>query len=275
MLGLFALLIGLAVGSFLNVCICRLPRGESIVTPGSHCPACGAAIRPWDNIPLLSYAFLRAKCRSCHAPISMQYPAVELLTGALFFASVFHFGFSLLALKSAIFSSLLVLLMVIDLRERLLPDLITIPGFLVGLILSLFVPLRDGAASWLLSRLLSSLPSPSIISLLDSLLGAATGGAILWIIGEGYFRLRGREGMGLGDAKMMLMAGSFLGLKLTFLTLLFGSLLGSLIGGLYILARKKHRDFELPFGVFLGMAALLVLFLGQPVLHWYSSQFFR
>jgi leader peptidase (prepilin peptidase)/N-methyltransferase len=274
-LGPIAFLFGLAVGSFLNVCIWRIPRHESIVTPGSRCPACGTAIRPWDNIPFLSYLILRAKCRSCGASISIQYPFVELLTGAFFFACFSSFGFTLLALKWAIFCSLMLILMLIDLHERLLPDAVTFPGLLVGLGLSLFVPVGDGTATWLLHWVQHSLRSKPITSLLDALLGAATGGAILWIIGEGYFRLRGREGMGLGDAKMMLMAGAFLGLRLTFLTLLLGSLFGSVIGGLYMIARKKQRDFELPFGLFLGMAAILVVFWGQPILDWYISFFPR
>jgi leader peptidase (prepilin peptidase)/N-methyltransferase len=272
-LDLIAFLFGLAVGSFLNLCIWRLPRHESIVTPGSHCPACGAAIRPWDNIPVLSYLILHAKCRSCGAPISIQYPFVEILTGALFFACFSSFGLTLLALKWAIFCSLIIVLMLIDLRERLLPNAVNFPGLLVGLILSLFVPVGNGTAAWLLQWVLPSVRSQPVTSLFDALLGAATGGAILWIIGEGYFRLRGLEGMGSGDAKMMLMAGAFLGLKLTFLTLLLGSLLGSVIGGFYMVAQKKQRDFELPFGVFLGMAAILIVFWGQRVLHWYASFF--
>jgi leader peptidase (prepilin peptidase)/N-methyltransferase len=163
--------------------------------------------------------------------------------------------------------------MLIDLRERLLPNAVNFPGLLVGLILSLFVPVGNGTAAWLLQWVLPSVRSQPVTSLFDALLGAATGGAILWIIGEGYFRLRGLEGMGSGDAKMMLMAGAFLGLKLTFLTLLLGSLLGSVIGGFYMVAQKKQRDFELPFGVFLGMAAILIVFWGQRVLHWYASFF--
>ena len=264
---------GMILGSFLNVCILRLPAGKSIVLPGSACPKCGKAIRAYDNIPVVSYAILRGKCRACGAGISPMYPLVELLTGALFFACYRAFGLSVDAVKWAAFSSLLVVLVFTDLRERVLPDKVNFAGFGIGVVLSLFTRPEDGTAGWLSNRMFEFPPPGPVLSLVDALLGAAVGAGVLWLIAEGYFRLRGREGMGLGDVKMMLMIGAFLGFKRTLLTLAAGSLLGSVIGLAFILARRKESDYELPFGTFLGMAALMVVFFGTPVVNWYQSLF--
>ncbi len=266
-----AFLFGLIIGSFLNVCILRIPAGGSIVRPRSHCPACSAPIKPYDNIPVLSWLLLRGKCRACGAPISPLYPAVELLTGLLFLACFAAYGLAPEAAKWAVFSALLVVLVFTDLRERILPDKINYAGFALALVLSLFTKPVDGTALWLSNRLFDFPPPAPALSLVDALLGAAAGSGVLWLVAEGYFRLRGREGMGLGDVKMMLMAGAFLGLKRTVLTILAGSLLGSIIGLAVILIGRKGRDYELPFGTFLGAAALLVVFFGTPVVTWYQS----
>lgn len=262
---------GLAIGSFLNVCILRVPEGKSIVLPASACPKCGASIRPYDNIPVLSYAALRGKCRACKTPISWMYPVVELLTGTLFLGSWLAFGLTPLALKWAAFSAIMVVLVFTDLRERILPDAVNYTGLAIGLVVSLFVPPADGSALWLTSKVFAYPPPTPAVSLIDALLGAALGSSLLWIVGEAYFRMRGREGMGLGDVKMMLMAGAFLGVKRTLLTILVGSVLGSLLGVLFILAKRKGSDYELPFGSFLGAAALLVVFFGTPLVSWYTS----
>ena len=261
---------GLMVGSFLNVCIWRLPRGESIVRPASKCPSCGAAIKPYDNIPLASWLILGGKCRSCRARISTLYPVVELLTGLLFVACYLAFGLTLTAAKWVVFSSLLVVLVIVDARERILPNGVNFTGLGLGLAFSLFSGPGDGTARWLANKLFSYPPPESVLGLVDALLGAAVGSGLLWVVAEGYFRLRGREGMGLGDVKMMAMAGAFLGLKRTLLTILAGSLIGSIVGLAMIGLWKKGSDYELPFGTFLGGAALLVLYFGGPLLEWYT-----
>lgn len=264
-------LFGLAIGSFLNVCILRIPKGLSIVLPASRCPKCQTPIKPYDNIPVVSWLVLQGKCRACHAPISPLYPVVELLTGLLFLACYQVFGLTTEALKWAVFSALLVVLVFTDLRERLLPNKVNFAGFGLGLVLSLFTKPVDGTALWLANKMFDFPPPAPVLSFVDGLFGAAFGSAVLWAVAEGYFRLRGREGMGLGDVKMMLMAGAFLGLKRTVLTILVGSLLGSVIGLMLILVWRKGADYELPFGTFLGAAALLVVFFGTPAVNWYQS----
>ncbi|HXO45160.1 MAG TPA: prepilin peptidase [Candidatus Cybelea sp.] len=271
MIGVFAALFGLIIGSFLNVCIVRIPERKSIVLPSSACPKCGAVIRPWDNIPVVSWLVLRGKCRACKTTISAMYPVVELLTALLFWACYFAFGLTTEALKWSIFSALMIVLVFTDMRERILPDVVTYSGFVVGLLLSLVTKPSDGTALWLSRRIFEFPPPVPVLSLGDALLGAAFGSGLLWMVAELYFRLRGREGMGFGDVKMMLMAGAFLGLKRTLLTILAGSVLGSVLGLAFMLARRKESDYELPFGSFLGMAAVLVMFFGTPVVNWYLS----
>ena len=271
LIGIFVFLFGLIIGSFLNVCILRIPSGKSIVLPASSCPKCGEAIRPYDNIPVLSYVLLRGKCRGCHTKISPMYPLVELLTGLLFLGCFYAFGISVDAAKWAAFSAIMVVLVFTDLRERILPDVVNYTGLAIGLIFSLFANPMDGTALWLANRLFDYPPPAPVLSLVDAVLGAAVGSGLLWLVSEAYFKLRGREGMGLGDVKMMLMAGAFLGLKRTLLTILAGSLLGSVLGIAIILARRKDADYELPFGTFLGAGALLVVFFGTPLVNWYQS----
>lgn len=271
LIAMFVFLFGLIIGSFLNVCILRIPGGKSIVMPASACPKCGAPIRPYDNIPVLSYLLLGGKCRKCKNPISWMYPLVELLTGLLFLACFEAFGLTPEALKWAAFCAILIVLVFTDLRERILPDAVNYTGLALGFVLSCFTRPADGTAQWLASRMFEFPPPAPVLSLADAALGAAVGSALLWTVSEAYFKLRGREGMGLGDVKMMLMAGAFLGAKRTLLTIFAGSLLGSLLGIAFILARRKGSDYELPFGTFLGMAALLVVFFGTPVVNWYQS----
>lgn len=271
LIGVFVVLFGLVIGSFLNVCIIRIPERKSIVLPASACPKCGTAIRPYDNIPVVSWLLLGGKCRSCQNPISRIYPLVELLTGLLFFACYYAFGFTLETLKWFAFSALMIVLVFTDLRERILPDAVNYTGFGIGLVLSLFMRPVDGTATWLANHMFDFPPPAPVLSFVDAILGAAGGSALLWLVSEGYFRLRGREGMGLGDVKMMLLVGAFLGLKRTLLTILAGSLLGSILGMLFIAARRKDSSYELPFGTFLGLAAMLVVFFGTPVVNWYQS----
>ncbi|MFZ0923463.1 MAG: prepilin peptidase, partial [Candidatus Acidiferrales bacterium] len=245
----------------------------SVVRPRSRCPKCGKHIKPYDNIPVLSYFFLAGRCRNCKARISPVYPAVELLTGILFLACYLVFGNSILTVKWAAFSAILVVLIFTDWRERILPDSVNFTGLAIALVLSFFVRPEDGTAAWLANRMFDFPPPAPVISFADAVIGAAIGGGVLWLVGEAYFRLRGREGMGFGDVKMMLMAGAFLGLRRTILTILAGSLLGAILGAIFILASRKGSSYELPFGTFLGAAALLVVFFGTPVVTWYQSLF--
>lgn len=269
---IFVVLFGLIIGSFLNVCIVRIPEEKSIVAPASACPKCGVPLRPYDNIPVISYLLLGGKCRSCKTKISPMYPAVEILNALLFYACYRAFGLTPEALKWAIFSSLMIVLVFTDLRERILPDVVNFTGFGIALLLSFFTRPVDGTAFFLARHALSSPVPVPVLSFIDALLGGALGSGLLWLVSEAYFRLRGREGMGLGDVKMLLMTGAFLGIKRTLLTIFAGSVLGSVLGIAFILARRKGSDYELPFGTFLGMAALLVVFFGTPIMNWYISR---
>ncbi len=230
LIGIFAALFGLIIGSFLNVCIVRIPGRKSIVMPASACPKCGAAIRPWDNIPVVSWLLLGGKCRVVQDENLGDVSGGRVADGAAFLGCYYAFGLTTEALKWAIFSALMIVLVFTDLRERILPDVVNYTGFAAGLLLSLVTKPSDGTALWLANRMFDFPPPAPVISLADALLGAAFGGGLLWLVAEVYFRLRGREGMGLGDVKMMLMAGAFLGLKRTLLTIFAGSVLGSVLG---------------------------------------------
>lgn len=277
--GAAVFIFGLLFGSFLNVVIYRLPRGESIVFPGSRCPACGVEIKWYDNIPLISYAIvLRGRCRNCHVRISPIYPAVELMVACLYLLlflihrGQINQGSWLPLVVDIAFVSLIVPLVFIDLRHKLLPNAITYPGLLVLLVMRAIAP-----DAWILAHTpapfgLATAP-PWALSLFGSLLGAAVGGGSLWLVREAYYRLRHVEGMGLGDVKMMLMVGAFLGWQLTLLTIFLGSLLGSLVGILLILIRSGSMKTQIPFGVFLGPAAIVALFVGQHLIVWYVGMY--
>ena len=200
-----------------------------------------------------------------------MYPMVELATGLLFLACYLVFGLNAEALKWAIFAALMVVLTITDFRERILPDKVNFVGLGLGLLLSLFTRPVDGTAPWLANHLFAYPPPEPVLSLADALIGAGVASGLLWLVAEGYFRARGREGMGFGDVKMMAMAGAFLGVQRALLTILLGSLLGSLIGMAVIAIGRKGRDFELPFGTFLGAGAILVVFFGSPALDWYRA----
>ncbi len=283
------------IGSFLNVCITRIPEGISIVSPSSRCPRCGTPIKPYDNVPVFAWMWLRGKCRACGAPISAMYPAIELTTGLLFVATFHEFGLTQTTLKWLVFTCLILVLTVTDLRVRLLPDLVNWPGFAAGLLFSAFVPPDHGFMRYLLWRLSHRVVPEYAAGLIDAALGAAFGSFLLWGLAALYKVARGREGMGMGDVKMMAMVGAFLGLRGTFLTILVGSLLGSVIGlslvlALYFggwksaLAKRASRrglgaertlrwsiasQYQLPLGTFLGAGALLIVY-AVPLLaaHW-------
>jgi leader peptidase (prepilin peptidase) / N-methyltransferase len=249
-----ALLFGLLIGSFLNVCIYRLPQDLSVVRPRSYCPACSHPIAWYDNVPLLSFALLRGRCRHCQAAISVRYPVVELMTGGLFFAIVSRLGPSLAAGKFCLLGALLVGLTFADLEARILPDEFTLGGTAAALVLAWFVPIND-VFSMFFPR-----GNPHWTWVGEALLGALVPGFFLWFGGWLYFRLRHREGLGLGDVKLVAMVGAFLGLHGALLTLIAGSLAGSLIGYGYIrFAHKDPATYELPFGTFLGLAGIVVV----------------
>ncbi len=287
----FFFLFGTVVGSFLNVCITRIPEEVSIVSPGSRCPRCGTPIKPYDNVPVLGWLWLRGKCRSCGLPISPMYPLIELATGFLFVAAFLEFGITQATVKWLFFTCLILILTVTDLRVRLLPDVVNWPGFAAGLMFSAFVPPNNGFAGILMGRFLQVRLPGFAAGILDGVLGAAFGSFLLWGLAAGYKFVRGHEGMGMGDVKMMAMIGAFLGLRGTFLTLLVGSLLGSVIGialivALYLggwgsgLAKRASRrglgteerlrwaiarQYQLPLGTFLGIGALAIVY-GGPVI---------
>ena len=265
---LLALLFGLVIGSFLNVCVYRLPQDLSVVRPRSYCPDCNHPIAWYDNVPLLSYALLRGRCRHCKAAISLRYPAVELLTGVLFFVVVWRLGLSAMALKYCILSALLVGLTFSDLEARILPDEFTLGGTAIGLILAWFLPVRDDIAQVLL-WLAGVRTNAHWDSVASAAVGAIIPGFFLWFGGWLYFKLRHREGLGLGDVKLVAMVGAFLGLYGALLMLIAGSLAGSLIGFAYIkFAHKDAATYELPFGTFLGLAGIAVSLAGPDVLQW-------
>jgi leader peptidase (prepilin peptidase) / N-methyltransferase len=298
-LALATFALGLAFGSFLNVCIYRMPRGISVIHPPSSCPNCKTAIHFYDNVPVLSWFALRGRCRHCRTRISPRYIVVELLTGFLFLACYAHFGYTLATLKCCTFGFLLLGLIFTDAETHLLPDKLTLPGLALGLLFSLVIPVND-LVSQLLPGLIS-LPAAAsswrLLSLLDSLAGAAIGASFIYGAGAIYLRARGVEGMGFGDVKLMAMVGSFLGIRLTIFTIFVASMAGSLFGLWTLLtvwikrtqrrisrhqesaqqARRRAwasaeialRHLPIPFGVFLGGTAMLAFFCGNRFFRWY------
>jgi len=245
-----AFLFGSIVGSFLNVCIYRLPRGESIVTPRSHCPGCGKLIRAWDNIPILSFLILRGRCRDCGQAISWRYPFVEGLTGLLFALTVARYGPTALAASLLLFVAALVVIAFVDLDHQLIPNVITLPGIPLGL----------------LAGLIGGGPP-----ILDRILGALTGAGFLYLVllyGDWWYE---KEVMGEGDLNLMALVGAFLGWKAVVLTLLLGCLSGSLIGVTLIALRRLGRHDNIPFGPYLVLGALVSLFWGDALVAWYMG----
>jgi leader peptidase (prepilin peptidase)/N-methyltransferase len=245
-------LFGALIGSFLNVCIHRLPRKESIVWPASHCPACSAVISWHDNVPLISYVWLHGQCRACRAPISLRYPLVEAANAVGYAVIFWHFGVTPEAVVYAALYSALIVMTGTDLSHQIIPDAITLPGIVIGLFSAAFV-----------------LP----LGFMDSMGGLLVGGGILWGLAWISPYLFGKEGMGGGDIKMMAMVGAVLGWKPVLLAIMIGSLIGSIAGGGLIAARMMRRDQYLPFGPFLAIGSIIALFFHEPLLNWYWSWF--
>lgn len=263
---LLALLFGLLIGSFLNVCIHRWPRNRSVVKPRSHCVRCRKMIAWYDNIPLFSYLALGGKCRNCGARISWRYPLVELLTALLFFYFVAAYGLTAMALKMCLFGAMLIALIFCDLEKRILPDEFTIGGIVAGIVMAFFVPVPDITAQamfWMAGAELSG----RVQSVVESAVGAFLPAFFLWGGGWVYWKVRHREGLGFGDVKLIAMVGAFLGLRGALLTLILGSVAGSVIGYGYIkLTGKDPSNYELPFGTFLGVAALVAAIFNKQLL---------
>ena len=271
MISLIVFLFGLAFGSFLNVCIHRLPKGESIVKPRSRCPHCGKPVAAWDNIPLLSYLVLRGRCRNCQKSISPLYPFVELLTGLLLLWTYRQFGFTAEFIKFSVFGMLLLILIFTDLQERIIPHAVTIFGIFLGTSISWLVPVERAASTWLLHRMGFFPPTWEAESFLASVAGMILGGGSFYLVGTVFYYLKGKQKdyLGFGDVMLMAMVGSFLGMSLTLLTIFLGSLLGALIGVPLEYTTKRFHGYEWPFVTFLGVAALFSSFGGKAVINWY------
>ncbi len=280
LIGYIALFVfGGVIGSFLNVVIHRVPREESIVFPNSTCPKCGNAIKPYDNIPIVSWLVLRGKCRKCGEKISARYPAVELLNALLFMVVGWSVGFTVFLPVALIFTVTIVALVFIDAEHMLLPDVLTFPllGFaLLSRLIFSFVPNNEVYFSDVRFYPLTQISdSPAwLVALLAALLGGLVGGGSLWLVGEIWKRLRGVDAMGLGDVKLMFGVGALLGWRLTVLTIFLGAFTGALVG-VIVIARSKDKDMQakIPFGIFLGIGALVSLLFGEQIIRWYVETF--
>jgi leader peptidase (prepilin peptidase) / N-methyltransferase len=240
-------LLGLCIGSFLNVCAYRLPLGESVVHPRSRCTSCGRMLSWFDNLPVVSWVALRGRCRTCGEPVSWMYPAIEIATALVFAVTYLTYGLTLLSVVRVILACALIVLFVTDLQHKILPNVITLPGIALGFVCSIFLP-------------------PGWVS---SLIGILVGGGVLFAIAEVYYRVRGQEGLGMGDVKLLAMIGAFLGWKLVLLTLVFASFTGSLAGGVLIASGRGSMKYALPFGTFLAVGALFAATWGDPIADWY------
>jgi len=248
---LVAGLFGLLIGSFLNVVIYRLPRGQSLVTPPSTCPGCGTRIRPIDNIPVISWLLLGGRCHKCRVPISIQYPLVELTTGLLFLLVAWLTPAGPLLAARLVLVVILVVLFGIDLHHQILPNVITLPGIGIGFLFSLV-----GPPGWF-----------------DSLVGIALGGGLLYGIAAAYYAVRREEGLGMGDVKMLAMIGAFLGWKAVLVTLILSSFAGAIVGVGIIAFSRGNMRLALPFGTFLSLGALAAMLVGEPLVAWYAGFF--
>ena len=245
----FMLVMGLAVGSFLNVCIYRLPIRKSVMFPASHCPICNRSLTWFENIPLVSWLVLGGRCRTCRTPIPIQYPLVEAITGVVFVSGYLIYGWTPLLAVRLLFACAMIVLFAIDLEHQILPNVITLPGVVIGFLCSLFLP-----PGWL-----------------SSLIGLLLGGGVLFAIGEAFIRIRGYEGLGMGDVKMLAMIGAFLGWPLMLVTLVLASFAGSVVGVGLLTSGRGDMQAKLPFGTFLAVGALVSAVVGNQFLAWYLT----
>jgi len=242
---------GMCIGSFLNVCIYRLPTSKSIADPPrSTCPGCNSPIRFYDNIPVLSYIWLKGRCRNCDAPISFRYPMVELITGIVALGLLFNFGLSLESLVYFVFISSLLVITFIDLDHRIIPDIITLTGIPMGLVASFALP---------------------TISFKASVLGLLIGGGSLWLVAWAYSMIAKRDGMGGGDIKLLAMIGTIIGWKGVIFTVFASSVMGSCVGITIMLIKGKNMKYAIPFGPFLSIGAIAYVFVGAQIIAWYFS----
>jgi leader peptidase (prepilin peptidase)/N-methyltransferase len=241
--------LGLAVGSFLNVCIYRLPRGESLVHPGSRCPHCGRSLAWFDNVPVVSWLALGGRCRQCGGPISGRYPLVELVTALVWILIALMTPPGALLASRLVLATALIVLFAIDLEHQILPNAITLPGIVVGFFFSLVAP-----------------PGP-----VAALIGILLGAGILYAIAAGYYMIRGEEGMGMGDVKMLAMLGAFLGWKAVLLTLVLSSMAGAIVGVVLMAVSRENLKYALPFGTFLALGALVAMLVGDDLIAWYTG----
>jgi leader peptidase (prepilin peptidase) / N-methyltransferase len=241
--------LGAVVGSFLNVVVYRLPLGKSVVWPASACPHCARELSWYENVPVLSWLALRGRCRTCGGPISVRYPLVEALAGAVFALAFWFYGPGALLFSRLVFFCALIVLFAIDLEHQLLPNVITLPGIVIGFVFSFFTE-----PGWM-----------------SSLIGILVGGGVLWGMAEAYYRVRHEEGLGMGDVKMLAMVGAFLGWQLTLLTLMLASFSGTFIGLLFIVTGRGGMKYALPFGTFLALGAAAAATAGPSIIVWYMG----
>lgn len=275
---IFIFVFGAVIGSFLNVVIHRVPNEESIVFPNSACPKCGSAIKGYDNIPLISWLILGGKCRGCKAPISIRYPAVELLNGLLFVLMFWRFDLTVFLPVALIFAAVTVALMFIDAEHMILPNVITYPFLVFALLVRVIYPLAFGITfSDMTYAPLFGMTQPDwVVSLIGAILGALAGGGSLWLVGAIWKKLRGVEAMGLGDVKMMFGFGALLGWRSALLSILLASFAGALIG-IGVIAKQKDRNMQaqIPFGIFLGIGSIAALVFGEQLVNWYLRSFIQ
>jgi leader peptidase (prepilin peptidase)/N-methyltransferase len=276
---LFIFLMGTIIGSFLNVVIHRVPLEESVIFPNSACPKCNKNIKSYDNIPILSWIFLGGKCRNCQNPISIRYPAIELLTGLLFILTFWQIGFNFYLPVVLIFNVAMICLIFIDAEHMILPDVITLPLFIFSFLIRLIFPIVLGNAIYFtdLSHYPVSLLHGQplwLVSIVGGILGGLAGGGSLWLIGEIWKRFRGVEAMGFGDVKMMFGVGMLLGWRLTFLSIFLGAFTGAL-AGIGVIAGSKDKDMQakIPFGIFLGIGSIIAILFGDNLVVWYLQNF--
>jgi leader peptidase (prepilin peptidase)/N-methyltransferase len=275
---IFVFIFGAAIGSFLNVVIHRVPNEESIVFPNSACPNCQKLIKPYDNIPILSWLILGGKCRNCKNPISPRYLFVELLTGILFVFVYLAIGFTAFLPVALIFTAAMVSLVFIDAEHMILPDVINFPLLFFALLVRLAFPILFGTNYFSDLQIfplhqMQNFPA-WLVSLIGAILGGLVGGGFLWLVGAVWKKLRGVDAMGLGDVKMMFAVGALLGWRLTLLSIFIGAFAGAVIG-VVVIARQKEKDLQtqIPFGIFLGIGSILSLLFGEQIIHWYVNNF--